>query len=114
MKVAANLLAVLDAVAPRLRRRSAQAEAREAMRGPMSGYYEVRATGPGRDQFGCSACSITPLKTSSLAGDSTDRQSQSSPASASHGGRRSTSATTRPSEASATTTSRTTHDGSAE
>lgn len=50
-KVAANLLAVLDAVAEAPPPQYSGGGKWEAMRGSMSGYYEVRGTGPGREQF---------------------------------------------------------------
>ncbi|RDI75447.1 hypothetical protein Gocc_1245 [Gaiella occulta] len=51
VKVAANLLAVLDAVAEAPPPRYSGGGKWEAMHGPMGGYYEVRATGPKREQF---------------------------------------------------------------
>lgn len=50
-KVAANLLAVLDAVAEAPPPQYSGGGKWEAMRGAMGGYFEVRATGPGREQF---------------------------------------------------------------
>ncbi len=51
MKVAANLIAVLDAVAEAPPPRYSGGGKWEAMHGSMGGYFEVRATGPGREQF---------------------------------------------------------------
>lgn len=50
-KVAAQLLAVLDDVADAPPPRYAGGGRWEAMHGEMGGYYEVRAQGPGREQF---------------------------------------------------------------
>jgi hypothetical protein len=50
-KVAANLLAVLNAVAEAPPPQYSGGGKWEAMHGAMGGYYEVRATGPGREQF---------------------------------------------------------------
>ncbi len=50
-KVAANLLAVIDAVAEAPPPSFSGGGKWEAMHGDMGGYYEVRATGPGREQF---------------------------------------------------------------
>ncbi len=50
-KVAANLLAVLEAVADAPPPQYSGGSKREAMHGDMGGYYEVRATGPSREQF---------------------------------------------------------------
>jgi hypothetical protein len=50
-KVAANLLAVLEAVAEAPPPQYSGGGKWEAMHGSMGGYYEVRATGPGREQF---------------------------------------------------------------
>lgn len=50
-KVAANLLAVLNAVAEAPPPQYSGGGKWEAMHGGMGGYYEVRATGPGREQF---------------------------------------------------------------
>lgn len=50
-KVAANLLAVLDAVAEAPPPQYSGGGKWEAMHGTMGGYYEVRATGPRREQF---------------------------------------------------------------
>lgn len=50
-KVRANLLAVLDAVAAAPPPAFSGGGKWEAMHGDMGGYYEVRATGPGREQF---------------------------------------------------------------
>lgn len=50
-KVRANLLAVLDAVAAAPPPAFSGGGKWEAMHGSMGGYYEVRATGPGREQF---------------------------------------------------------------
>jgi len=50
-KVAAHLLAVLDAVAEAPPPQFSGGGRWEAMHGSMGGYYEVRATGPGREQF---------------------------------------------------------------
>ena len=50
-KVAANLLAVLDAVAEAPPPQYSGGGKWEAMHGAMGGYCEVRATGPGREQF---------------------------------------------------------------
>jgi len=50
-KVAAYLLAVLDAVADAPPPRYSGGGQWEAMHGDMAGYHEVRATGPGREQF---------------------------------------------------------------
>lgn len=50
-KVAAYLLAVLDAVADASPPRYSGGGKWEAMHGDMAGYYEVRATGPDREQF---------------------------------------------------------------
>jgi hypothetical protein len=50
-KVAAHLLAVLDAVADASPPRYSGGGKWEAMHCNMAGYYEVRATGPGREQF---------------------------------------------------------------
>jgi hypothetical protein len=49
--VAANLLAVLDAIAEAPPPRYSGGGKWEAMHGTMGGYYEVRATGPRREQF---------------------------------------------------------------
>jgi len=51
MKVAANLIAVLDAVAEAPPPRYSDGGKWEAMHGAMGGYFEVRASGPGRGQF---------------------------------------------------------------
>ncbi len=51
VKVAANLLAVLDAVAEAPPPQYSGGGKWEAMHGSMGGYYEVRATGPRREQF---------------------------------------------------------------
>lgn len=50
-KVAANLFAVLDAVAEAPPPQYSGGGKWEAMHGTMGGYYEVRATGRGREQF---------------------------------------------------------------
>ena len=50
-KVAANLLAVLDAVAEAPPPQYSGGGKWEAMHGTMGGYNEVRASGPGREQF---------------------------------------------------------------
>lgn len=50
-RVAANLLAVLEAVAEAPPPQYSGGGKWEAMRGAMGGYYEVRGTGPGREQF---------------------------------------------------------------
>jgi len=51
VKVAANLLAVLDAVAEAPPPQYSGGGKWEAMHGSMGGYYEVRASGPQREQF---------------------------------------------------------------
>jgi len=51
VKVAANLLAVLGAVAEAPPPQYSGGGKWEAMHGSMGGYYEVRATGPQREQF---------------------------------------------------------------
>jgi hypothetical protein len=51
VKVEANLLAVLDAVAAAPPPQFSGGGKWEAMHGSMGGYYEVRATGPNREQF---------------------------------------------------------------
>lgn len=51
VKVAANLLAVLDAVAEAPPPQYSGGGKWEAMHGSMGGFYEVRATGPQREQF---------------------------------------------------------------
>lgn len=51
VKVAANLLAVIDAVAEAPPPQYSGGGKWEAMHGSMGGYYEVRATGPQREQF---------------------------------------------------------------
>ena len=51
VKVAANLLAVLDASPTRRRRRYSGGGKWEAMNGSMGGYNEVRATSPQPEQF---------------------------------------------------------------
>lgn len=50
-KVAANLLAVLDAVADAPPPQFSGGGKWEAMHAAMGGYYEVRASGPKREQF---------------------------------------------------------------
>jgi hypothetical protein len=50
-KVRANMLAVLDAVAEAPPPSFSGGGKWEAMHGDMTGYFEVRATGPGREQF---------------------------------------------------------------
>jgi hypothetical protein len=50
-KVAANLFAVLDAVAEAPPPQYSGGGKWEAMHGTMGGYYEVRASGPRREQF---------------------------------------------------------------
>jgi hypothetical protein len=50
-KVRARLLATLDAVAEAPPPRFSGGGQWEAMHGAMGGYYEVRAQGPGREQF---------------------------------------------------------------
>ncbi|MGH3072072.1 MAG: hypothetical protein ACRDNB_07355 [Gaiellaceae bacterium] len=50
-KVAANLLAVLDAVAEAPPPQYSGGGKWEAMHGAMGGYFEVRASGSGREQF---------------------------------------------------------------
>jgi len=50
-KVAANLFAVLDAVAEAPPPQYSGGGKWEAMHGAMGGYFEVRASGPGREQF---------------------------------------------------------------
>lgn len=50
-KVAANLLAVLEAVAEAPPPQYSGGGKWEAMHGTMGGYFEVRASGPGREQF---------------------------------------------------------------
>ena len=50
-KVAANLLAVIAAVAEAPPPQYSGGGKWEAMHGAMGGYYEVRATGPRREQF---------------------------------------------------------------
>lgn len=50
-KVRAQMLAVLDDVAQSPPPRYSGGGRWEAMRGSMAGLYEVRATGPGREQF---------------------------------------------------------------
>jgi hypothetical protein len=51
VKVEANLLAVLDAVAEAPPPQFSGGGKWEAMHGAMGGYFEVRATGPKREQF---------------------------------------------------------------
>ena len=51
VKVAANLLAVLDAVAEAPPPQYSGGGKWEAMHGSMGGYYEVRTSGPQREQF---------------------------------------------------------------
>lgn len=51
IKVEANILAVLDAVAAAPPPQFSGGGKWEAMHGTMGGYYEVRATGPNREQF---------------------------------------------------------------
>lgn len=51
MSVEAHLIAVLDAVAEAPPPQFSGGGKWEAMHGDMKGYYEVRATGPGREQF---------------------------------------------------------------
>ena len=51
MKVGAQLVAVLDDVAEAPPPRYSGGGRWEAMHGAMGGYYEVRAQGPGREQF---------------------------------------------------------------
>jgi len=51
MKVEANLLAVLDAVAAAPPPAFSGGGKWEAMHGQMGGFYEIRATGPNREQF---------------------------------------------------------------
>ena len=51
VKVEANLLAVLDAVAEALPPQYSGGGKWEAMHSAMGGYFEVRATGPNREQF---------------------------------------------------------------
>ena len=51
VKVAANLLAVLDAVATAPPPQYSGGGKWEAMHGAMGGFHEVRATGPAREQF---------------------------------------------------------------
>ena len=51
IKVAANLLAVLDAVAAAPPPQYSGGGKWEAMHAAMGGFHEVRATGPGREQF---------------------------------------------------------------
>lgn len=51
VKVAANLLAVLDSVAAAPPPRYSGGGKWEAMHGTMAGFHEVRATGPGREQL---------------------------------------------------------------
>ena len=51
IKVAANLLAVLDAVAEAPPPQYSGGGKWEAMHGSMGGFHEVRATGSGREQF---------------------------------------------------------------
>ena len=50
-KVAANLLAVLEVVRAAPPPAFSGGGKWEAMRGRMGGYYEIRGTGPGREQF---------------------------------------------------------------
>lgn len=50
-KVRARLIATLDAVAEAPPPRFSGGGQWEAMHGDMGGYYEVRAQGPGREQF---------------------------------------------------------------
>ena len=50
-KVTANLLAVLDSVADAPPPQYSGGGKWEAMHGAMGGYFEVRASGPGREQF---------------------------------------------------------------
>ncbi len=50
-KVEAQMIAVLDAVAGAPPPQFSGGGRWEAMHGDMSGYHEVRATGPGREQF---------------------------------------------------------------
>lgn len=51
VKVEAHMLAVLDAVAEAPPPQFSGGGKWEAMHGTMGGYYEVRATGPNREQF---------------------------------------------------------------
>lgn len=51
VKVAANLLAVIDAVAEAPPPQYSGGGKWEAMHGSMGGFFEVRATGPQREQF---------------------------------------------------------------
>ena len=50
-RIDANFVAVLDAVATAPPQKFSGGGKWEAMRRPMSGWYEIRLTGPGREQF---------------------------------------------------------------
>lgn len=69
VKVAANLLAVLDAVAESPPPQYSGGGKWEAMHGSMGGYYEVRATGPHASSSGSSAFSRTQRPMNSFAAE---------------------------------------------
>lgn len=69
IKIAANLLAVLDAVADAPPPQYSGGGKWEAMHGSMGGYYEVQPPDRSGDSSGSSASSRTPRMTSSPAAD---------------------------------------------
>jgi hypothetical protein len=68
-KIDAQFNAVLDAVTAAPPPQFSGGGKWEAMHGSMGGYYEIRLTGPGREQFRLFACSRTPRPPSCAAED---------------------------------------------
>lgn len=80
-KVRATMRAALIAVASAPPKRFVGGGYWEAMKGDMTGWFELRVDGPGRHHSGCSACSTTRRKasTSHSWSSSTDGTSPSEP-----------------------------------
>jgi hypothetical protein len=110
-KIDAEFTAALDAVAAAPPPRFSGGGKWEAMHGTMGGWYEIRVTGPGREQFRLFACWRTPPPLSSPGAACKGAPSRSSPACASPGAPRSPKAITSASAASATITNTTIHAG---
>jgi hypothetical protein len=103
-KIDAEFTAVLDAVAAAPPPQFSGGGKWEAMHGAMTGWHEIRLTGPGREQFGSFACSRTPKTRSCCGRDLASRQSPSSPVCESPGGQSSQSVTTHGLESSGMST----------
>jgi hypothetical protein len=103
-KVRGTILAVLDAVAAAPPPSFSGGGKWEAMHGNMGGYYEIRVTGPGREQFRLFCLLENADKRALPSGDYVDRQSPSSPGCARKPGPSSVIATTPRSDGLAATT----------